>query len=86
MNATIVSILFYISIAVTLGCLLGWFWGEQVARRACAEAMVRELRQRLEQATSKTPQDLKLTEMRHVLNHALKHIVAVSKGLKNQPR
>ena len=86
MSDTIVSILFYISIAATLGCLLGWLCGEQIARRACAEAMVRGLRQRLEQASSKTPRDLQLTEMRHVLNDAHKHIVAVSKGLKNQPR
>ena len=86
MSDTIVSILFYISIAATLGFLIGWLGGEQVARRACAEAMVRELRERLEGATSKTSQDPQLTEMRHVLNDAHKHILAVSKGLKNQPR
>ena len=85
MSDTIVSILFYISIAATLGFLIGWLCGEQVARRACAEAMVRELRERLERVTSETPQDLQLTEMRHVLNDAHKHILAVSKGLKNQP-
>jgi hypothetical protein len=86
MSDTIVSILFYISVAATLGFLIGWLCGEQVARRAGAEAMVQELRERLEQATSETPQGLRLTEMRHVLNDAHKHIVAVSKGLKNQPR
>ena len=86
MNVTIVDVLFYMSITAVLGCLFDWLCGGQIARRACAEAMVRELRERLEQPTSKTSQDLQLTEMRHVLNDAHKHIVAVSKGLKNKPR
>ena len=86
MSDTTVSILFTISIAATLGFLIGWLCGEQVAFRKSAETTVQELRERLEQATSETPQGLQLTEMRHVLNDAHKHIVAVSKGLKNQPR
>jgi hypothetical protein len=86
MSDTIVSILFYISVAATLGFLIGWLCGEQVALRKSAETTVQELRKRLEQATSETPQGLQLTEMRHVLNDAHKHILDVSKGLKNQPR
>jgi hypothetical protein len=86
MNDTIVSVLFYMLVAATLAFMIGWLCGEQVARRKSAEATVQELRERLKQTSSETPQDLQLTEMRHVLNDAHKHIVAVSKGLKNQPR
>ena len=88
MSDTTVSILFTISIAATLGFLIGWLCGEQVALRKSAEATVQELRERLEQATSEAPPGSSTDQrrMRHVLNDAHKHIVAVSKGLKNQPR
>jgi hypothetical protein len=86
MSDTIVSILFYISIAATLGFMIGWLCGEQVARRKNAEAMVQELGERLEEASSETSQDRQLSQMRRVLNDAHRHILAVSKGLKNQPR
>ena len=85
MSDTIVSILFYMSITAVLGFLIGWLCGEQVARRKSAEATVQELRERLEQTSSDTPQDRQLHQMRRVLNDAHKHILAVSKGLKNQP-
>jgi hypothetical protein len=65
--------------------LFGWVCGKQVADRANAEAMVEELRKRLKQASSETSQYRQLREMRSILNDAHKHILAVSKGLKNQP-
>jgi hypothetical protein len=86
MNDTIVSILFYMSITAVLGFMIGWLCGEQVAHRKNAEAIVQDLRERLERASSDTPQDRQLHQMRRVLNDAHKQILAVSKGLKNQPR
>ena len=86
MSDTTVSILFYVFVAVVLGFLIGWLCGEQVALRKNAEATVQELRERLEQASSQTSQDRQLSQMRRVLNDAHKQILAVSKGLKNQPR
>jgi hypothetical protein len=86
MSDMIVSVLFYVLVAATLGFMIGWLCGEQVARRKSAEATVEELRERLERVSSETSQDRQLNQMRRVLNDAHKHILAVSKGLKNQPR
>ena len=86
MSDTIVSIMFYVFVAVVLGFMIGWLCGEQVARRKNAEATVQELRERLEQASSETSQYRQLGQMRRVLNDAHKHILAVSKGLENRPR
>ena len=72
--------------AVALGFMIGWVCGEQVAYGVSAEAMVQELRERLEQASSDTSQHRQLREMRSILNDAHKHILAVSKDLKDQPR
>jgi Tfp pilus assembly protein PilO len=86
MKETDAATLLFMLMAVALGFMIGWACGEQVARRENAEAMVEELRERLEQASSETSQDRQLNEMRRVLNDAHKHILAVSKDLKNQPR
>jgi hypothetical protein len=86
MNGTDAATLLFMLMAVAVGFIIGWVCGEQLAHRVNAEAMVEELRQRLEQASSQTPQDRQLREMRSILNDAHKHILAVSKGLKNQPR
>jgi hypothetical protein len=85
MNGTDATTLLFMLMAVALGFMIGWVCGEQIARRASAEAMVQELRERLEKASSETSQDRQISQMRRVLNDAHRHILAVSKGLKNQP-
>jgi hypothetical protein len=86
MNGTHAATLLFMLMAVALGFMIGWVCGEQVACRENAEAMVQELRERLELASSETSPNHQLREMRSILNDAHKHILAVSKGLKNQPR
>ena len=82
MKGTDAATLFFMLLAVALGFMIGWVCGEQVAYRVSAEAMVQELRERLEQASSETSQHRQLNEMRRILNDAHKHITAVSKALK----
>ena len=76
-------VLLYMLLAGALGFMIGGVYGEQVARRENAAAQVEDLFERLEKASIQVRQ---LSEIRTVLNDAHKHILAVSKGLKNQPR
>lgn len=71
---------------VSLLEVLGEERGILISQQYPELAAVEVLRERLEQASSKTSRDLQLTEMRHVLNDAHKHIVAVSKALQKPAR
>ena len=77
-------ILLWMLIAVSLGFIIGWAFGEELGRRRCAEEKVESLRDQLRHVSLPT-ENRQLKEMRSVLNDAHKHILAVSKGLQNQP-
>jgi hypothetical protein len=83
MSDTCMTVLFGMFMALCLGFMVGWVCGEEVYRRRNAEAMVEDLSERLEQASSEAPtQHRQLKEMRGVLNDVHKHILAVSKALR----
>jgi Flp pilus assembly protein TadB len=87
MSENTVWILLYMLLAASFGLMIGWVCGEQVSRRKNAEAMVEDLSERLEQASSEAPaRNRQLQEMRKVLNDTHKQILAVSKALKNSAR
>ncbi len=80
------SVTTVVLLSVGLGLIAGWTCGDEVRRRKNAEAKVEDLRQHLQHACSGAPtQERQLKEMRSILNDAHKHILAVSKGLKNPP-
>jgi hypothetical protein len=87
MTENTVSILIFVLLAAASAFLIGWVCGEQVCHRKNAEEKVAQLSEQLQQPCSRAPkQERLLKEMRSVLNDAHKHIVAVSKGLKNPVR
>lgn len=87
MTENTVWILLYMLLAAAFAYMIGWVYGEQVCRRKNAEEQLAELSNYLPRIWSETQmQQRQLKEMRSILNDAYKHIVAVSKGLKNPAR
>ena len=74
--------LLYMLMAVALGFMMGWGFGEQTARKHSAEDLIGELRDRLHSSTDLTRQ---LKQLQAVLNDLHKKVSAVSKGLENRP-
>jgi hypothetical protein len=70
--------LLYMLMAVALGFMMGWGFGEQTARKESAEDLIGELRDRLHSSTDLTRQ---LKQVQAVLNDLHKKVSAVSKGL-----
>jgi len=82
MNDNTFWILLAVTIAGSLGLMLGVILGDEVRRRKNAEARIDELDERLEKASFKTlPPEAQLKKMAIVLNDAHKKITAVSKAL-----
>ena len=87
MTQNTVEILMSMLLAAPFAYMIGWISGEQVSRRKSAEEQLAELSNYLPRIWSGTQaQQRQLKEMRSILNDAHKHIVAVSKGLKNPAR
>lgn len=87
MSENTVFILLYMLLVACFAFMVGWTCGEQVCRRKNAEEKVEELNEQLQHAYSTVPaRERQLKELRSVLNDVHKHIVAVSKALKNPAR
>jgi AraC-like DNA-binding protein len=75
-------ILPYMLMAVTLGFMMGWGFGEQTGRKDSAEDLIDELRDRLQSSTDLTRQ---LKQLQAVINDLHRKVSAVSKGLGKHP-
>jgi uncharacterized protein HemX len=82
MNEGSSYVLLYMFMAVALGFMMGWGFGEQTGRRERAEDLARELQDRLDSSADVTRQ---LKQLQTVVNDMHKKLSAVSKGLKNRP-
>jgi len=75
-------ILLYMLMAVALGFMMGWGFGEQTGRKQSAEDLIDELRDRLHSTTDLTRQ---MKHLQAVVNDLHRKVSAVSKGLGKRP-
>jgi len=75
-------ILTYMLLVAAFAYMIGWVSGEQVARCKNAEKKLVELSEQREHSCSGTQQQRQFKELRSLLHHLHKRVVAVSKALK----
>jgi hypothetical protein len=84
MNDNTFWILFAVTIAGSLGLMLGVAFGDEVRRRKNAEAKVDDLRNHLQHTCSTPAKERQLKKMAIILCDAHKQITAVSKALQKR--
>ena len=75
-------ILMWMLLAAAFAFMIGWTCGEQVCRCKNAEKKLAELSEQREHSCSGTQQQRQFKELRSLLHHLHKRVVAVSKALK----